>query len=750
MTFESWKEKLSGQMREEWAEDADVFEQKMQLRKQGKLSEKVFAETRLRRGIYGQRYDNGRRHDGVQSRELSYPSGDVMKGPGTVWDAPGMVRIKIPWGGMTPEQFEVIADLSEEYSDGISHVTTRQDIQLHYLNIDDAPDLMRRLAAVNITTIEACGNVVRNVTACPFAGVCGDESFDVTPYADAITFYLLGHPDCQDFGRKMKVSFSGCASNPCGLVMFHDIGLVAKVKEVDGVEKRGFEFYVGGGLGSVPSQAKLLSDFVPEEELLPMSLATCRVFGRLGEKDNRSRARLKFLIKTLGIEEFTRLVEEERAILPEDERWTSYLDSLGDFDFEPIREPTELGVGPYPEGFKGWVATNVRAQKQPGYGAVTISCPLGDLSADQMRTLADLARTYVGRDVRLSVEQNIVFRWVSETDLPALYLALVEAGLGETGAGSIVDVTSCPGTDTCKLGQSSSRGLASVLRDQMAAMNTQLDEAVKELRIKVSGCFNSCGQHHAADIGFYGVGRKVKGYMVPHFQVVLGGEWKNNAGSFGLAIGAVPSRNIPHVVRCITQRFVELREPGESFRSFINRTGKREVKSWLGELTKVPSYEEDPTFYSDWGDPREYTTGDLGIGECAGEVVSVTEFGLTDSERQVFDAQELLERGSPDEAARKAFVAMLTAARSLIRTEYLDVKDEPDTIVSEFKTRFHETRVFHDPFAGAKFTHYFFRQHGEQKSNCDHESAHHRIEEAQLFIEAAYSCYARMGATKEV
>ncbi|SVD53968.1 uncharacterized protein METZ01_LOCUS406822, partial [marine metagenome] len=220
--------------------------------------------------------------------------------------------------------------------------------------------------------------------------------------------------------------------------------------------------------------------------------------------------------------------------------------------------------------------------------------------------------------------------------------------------------------------------------------------------------------------------------------------------SFGLAIGAVPSRNIPHVVRCITQRFVELRDSGESFKSFIERTGKREVKSWLSELTKVPSYEEDRSFYSDWGDPREYTTGDLGVGECAGEVVSVTEFGLTDSERQVFDAQELLERGSPDQAARTAFGAMLTAARTLIRTEYLDVKDEADIIVEEFKTRFHDTRVFHDPFAGAKFTNYFFRQHGEQTHVCDHESAHHRIEEAQLFIEAAYSCYARMGVSKAV
>ena len=205
----SWKEKLESQIPEDWNEEIDVFAQQMELRRQGVLAEKIFAETRLRRGVYGQRYDNGKRNDGIQDRQLAFPCGDATKGPGTVWDAPGMLRIKIPYGALTIEQVEVLADLSEEYSDNISHITTRQDIQYHYIHIDDSPDLMRRLAATGITTREACGNVVRNITACPFAGVCGGEAFDVSPYADALTFFIMGHPDCQDFGRKIKIAFSG-------------------------------------------------------------------------------------------------------------------------------------------------------------------------------------------------------------------------------------------------------------------------------------------------------------------------------------------------------------------------------------------------------------------------------------------------------------------------------------------------------------------------------------------------------------
>src|ERR1700726_3780124 len=252
-----WAERLAGKIPESLAREIDDFETDIALRKQGKIDERLFAETRLRRGTYGQRYDNGQRNNGKQIQKMAYPSGTLTKGPNTMWDAPGMQRIKIPAGGVNAMQLETMAELAEEYSDGIAHVTTRQDFQLHYVNIDDTPSIMRRLAAAGITTREACGNSVRNVTACPYAGVCQDEVFDVTPYSHALSKFLLGHPDCQNFGRKFKPAFSGCSQHACGLTNLHDLGLIAVKRSENGQEKRGFEMHVGGGLGTVPYQAKL-------------------------------------------------------------------------------------------------------------------------------------------------------------------------------------------------------------------------------------------------------------------------------------------------------------------------------------------------------------------------------------------------------------------------------------------------------------------------------------------------------------
>src|SRR3989475_7352299 len=327
-----------------------------------------------------------------------------------------MQRIKIPFGGVSPEQLDVLAALSEEYSDGILHVTTRQDIQLHFVHIEDTPAIMRRLAAVGITTREACGNSVRNVTACPLAGVCHTEKFDVTPYAKACAYYLLGHPDTQDFGRKFKIAFSGCKQNACALVSMHDLGGIAAIR--DG--KRGFELYVGGGLGAVPHQAKLFDEFLPEEELLPIAQAISRVFARLGEKKNRAAARIKFLVTKLGIEEFRRIVLEERKIMPEDDRWTGYLPNVARYQETPKRQPARLNGHERPDGFEAWYRTNVYQQRQAGYAVVTVTLPLGDMSSRQCRQLADIARRFSGDNIRTTVEQNIVLRWISEADLPDL------------------------------------------------------------------------------------------------------------------------------------------------------------------------------------------------------------------------------------------------------------------------------------------------------------------------------------------
>ena len=748
---QTWVKQLGDSISPDMAEEIDAFETNITLRKAGKLDAKIFAEARLRRGAYGQRYDNGRRHDGKKTQQLLYPSGDLVKGPETVWDAPGMMRIKSPLGMCSNEQLETIADLAEEYSDSILHVTTRQEIQLHFVHIDETPDIMRRLAAVGITTREACGNSVRNVTACQFAGGCSTAAFDVTPYAKATTYYLLGHKDIQDFGRKFKIAFSGCKPNPCGMAMFHDVGCIAVTKEIDGEIKRGFEFHVGGGLGAVPFQAQLLEEFVPEDELLPLCQAVCRVFSRLGERKNRARARLKFVIKKLGIEEFRKVVAEERKTIPEDDRWTSYLGDLDASIETPLREGRALEQSAIDgldealrEDFNYWRKHNIWQQPQTNYVTATVRLPLGDFTSRQVRKLTDITRKYTGDTVRFTVEQNLVVRHVSEADLPEFYQELAAAGLASPGASTIADIVACPGTDTCKLGISASRGLASELEKKFSKRLYQ-DPEVEKLHIKASGCFNSCSQHHVADLGFLGVSRVVDGRRIAHFQFVLGGQWANNGGAYGLAIGAYPSKRIPEVIDRTLAFWKAEREEGEDLKDFVARMGRATIKKQLEDLRKIPSYEEQPDFYTDWGDAREYTIGDLGTGECAGEVVTIVEFGLQDAERRLFEAQLDLEAGKTGEASVAAYKSMLTAAKALIMVFNIDIQEDADRVVADFRKHFHETKRFHDPFAGAKFANYLLKRYENPPSvEDDALVAREAIEEALLFVEAAQGCNQRM------
>lgn len=747
-TPRNWKDALGEQIPADWGEEIDHFENQMELRLQGKIEEKVFAELRLRRGAYGQRYDNGQRHNGVETVPLPLPNRDLTKGPDTLWEAPGMQRIKIPYGGMTNEQLDVLSDLAEEYSDAILHVTTRQDIQLHFVSIDDVPDMMRRLAAVGITTREACGNSVRNVTGCPMAGVCGGESFDITPYAEATWRFLLGHRDVQDFGRKFKIAFSGCPDKACGLVSIHDLGFVAQVR--DG--KRGFEVHVGGGLGAVPHVAKVIEDFVPEEEILPLTQAIARVYARLGEKKNRNKARIKFLVAQLGIDEFRRLVREERTKLERDARWDEWVGDAHAWR-EPYREtPVDGRGGSLGPEFERWRSTNVVPQRQPGFVAVTVSLPLGDMTSRQGRRLADICRRFIGDTIRTTVEQNLLLRWVHESDLPALYEALQGIGLAEPGAESIIDVVACPGTDTCKLGISSSRGLAAVLRERLAARGVQYDSAIRDLRIKASGCFNSCSQHHVADIGFFGSSRTVGSYRVPHFQLILGGQWSGNGSHYGASMGAIPSKRVPEAVDRLLELYQTRREGNEAFREVIQRVGKKEIKALLADLGEIPDYSVDPAFYVDWSDGRTYSIGDIGIGECAGQVVSLADFGIAAAESVLFEAQILLDEAGEDpdqirRAAALALDAMSKAAQALIKLEDPDIADDPATILEVFRSRFYDTKRFFDPYAGGKFAHYYFAAWEEREHGFDRDATHRRIDEALLFIEAAHSCQARMAAS---
>ncbi|MBV7338851.1 nitrite/sulfite reductase, partial [Chloroflexi bacterium TSY] len=470
----------------------------------------------------------------------------------------------------------------------------------------------------------------------------------------------------------------------------------------------------------------------------------CRVFARLGEKRNRNRARIKFLVEKLGIEEFRRLVEEERSSLPHDPRWTAYLDNLKQYDEKALKPGIQLNGHRRPDGFDEWLQTNVYNQRQPGYAVVTVNLPLGDLTSEQAWQLSDIARTYVGESIRTTVEQNIVLRWVSEEDLPAVYSELKAIGLGDPGAGTIVDITACPGTDTCKLGIASSRGLAGELRTQLTARSATLPDAIKDLKIKISGCFNSCGQHHVADIGFFGNSRRRNSRTVPHFQVVLGGKWRENADSYGLAVGAVPSKSAPAVLNAITERYVSERERGEIFQDWIGRLGKKEIRNMLQPFMEVQKYEENPGLYSDWGDSREFTIGDIGVGECAGEVVTLFSMNISLAEATHFDALIALDDGDYVLADQKAYDSMVQAARALVLNQFLDIGDDPDRIVSEFKSRFYDTELFFDKYARGKFAQYLFRRHKTPTVNPEADSAHRLIEEAQLFIEAAHACDARV------
>ncbi|HEX5419407.1 MAG TPA: nitrite/sulfite reductase [Gammaproteobacteria bacterium] len=745
----SWKERLADQMPPDLAREIDIYEGQIVLKKQGKIEDKLFAETRLRRGSYGQRYDNGQRHDGLTHRSLSYPT-QASKGTETLWDAPGMQRIKIPFGGLNPNQMDVLADVAEEYSDAICHITTRQDVQLHYVHIEDAPDLMRRLASVGITTREACGNSVRNVTACSLAGVCRCEVFDTTPYAKAMAYHLLGHPDTQEMGRKFKIAFSGCKTSSCGLTNIHDMGFIAKTWQENGVTRRGFELVIGGGLGAVPYDAKLFDEAVPEEEILPLAQATCRVFARLGEKRNRGRARMKFLIEKIGLDEFRRLVLEERKVLRPDPHWTDYLEDVERYQERPAKVSSELNLANLDPEFEAWRETNVYAQRQAGYVVATVTLPLGDITSWQMRQLADVARKYVGDNVRTTVEQNLILRWVSEADLPALYAELKRLDLALGGAGKIEDVVSCPGTDTCKLGIAASRGLAAELHERLVRRqkNGETDPALRDLHIKMSGCFNSCGQHHLADIGFYGVSRKVGGSTVPHFRVLMGGEWENNGATYGLTIGAVPSKRIPEFIDHVTQRYLAERQDGERFKGYVARIGKKALKEMVDKFSAVPAYAEDRSFYSDWRDPREFTISDITTGECAGEVVPQIEFDLQAAEQRNFEAQIHLEQNEVQKADEAAYQSMLIAAKGLVRTQMWDISDDADQIAAEFKTRFYDTQLFQSPdagqYAGGKFALYLLNRHADKDRVFTADKARHLVEEAQLFIEAAYGCQQRL------
>jgi sulfite reductase (ferredoxin) len=380
---------------------------------------------------------------------------------------------------------------------------------------------------------------------------------------------------------------------------------------------------------------------------------------------------------------------------------------------------------------------------------VLFNLPLGDLTSRQARSLADIVRKYTNDSLRTTVDQNVLLRWVHRQHLAAVYNDHAEARLSLAGAATIADVTICPGTDTCKLGIASSRGLGAELRALLERKRLAFDDKVKEVHIRVSGCPNSCGLHHIADIGFYGSSRSVGAYKVPHFKVIPGGSLENNAENYGLAIGAMPSRRAPEVVDRLLGFYSDEQQPGESFRGWVSRVGKKVIKERLKDLAAVPAYEEDPSYYVDWHDSREYSIGDIGVGECAGEVVSLTEFSLAAAEAKVFDASLLVENGDGTRtdaltAGRMAYAAIVAAAEGLIKTQNVDVNSDADAVFAEFSSRFIDTQLFFERYVGASEWPYYQTAQQTRGAVANADEARRRVGEAQLFIEAAHACYSRL------
>jgi sulfite reductase (ferredoxin) len=632
------------------ADEIDHFRGEVARFKGGEIAPEKFQGFRLRQGLYGQRGG-----EGVH-----------------------MLRLKLPYGKATPEQLETIAEVGETYTHGPAHVTTRQDFQFHHVPLDAAADTFRDLAAGGVTTREACGNTVRNVTACHYAGVCTQEAFDVTPYAHAVAGFFLRHPLTQNMPRKFKIAFSGCATD-CAHTGIHDIGLTPAVK--DG--RHGFRMVVGGGLGSAPRVAHLFEDFVPVDDLLPTCEAVIRLFDLYGNRKQRARARLKFLVERLGEEELRRRYDEERGKIAEE--GIAY-PALPEPEPNPAVRPW-IRITPAGSGFERWKASNVVAERGAGNVSVQLTLYRGDISTAQLRTLARLTREYTSSgEVRLTVQQNIVMISVAEDRLQALYDELVAAGLARDGAQGLTDVMSCPGAETCNLGLVASRGLASLMTEHMDADPDRYDDA-GGARVKISGCPNSCGHHHIASVGFHGTAKKHQGHMAPFYEVHLGGHADGDGTVIANPTLRVPAKHGPKVMDTLLDHYRANRTDGETFDGFVARVGKDALKELLAPLTEIPAHDADPSYYVDIGQDEPFGLEDLGPGECAGGVLDLIEVGLKEARTGIALAQRARDEGRWTAAAGHADEAVFSAAQSLLVTEGEEVELVPEA-AAKFTEKF--------------------------------------------------------------
>jgi sulfite reductase (ferredoxin) len=576
--------------------DAEKFEAPLAGYLSGEVEEDAFRVFRLNNGIYGQRQGGHNQ----------------------------MVRIKVPYGGLLPDQLDVMADIADTYSRGWGHITTRQNMQFHFVQLEKVPELMRLMGSVGLTSREACGDTVRNVQGCHLAGACPYEAIDITAWADATYRHFVRNPLGQRLPRKFKINFSGCSTD-CGQAMFNDVGVVGVARTLeDGSVERGFRVFLAGGLGANPHPALALEEFTPREALLPTIEAALRVFNNFGNRDNKLRARMKWLVDTMGWDEVQSRILKERHLLLASSSWPGGIpDEVSKAGDAPagVAEgvtPTPVGQGvPVQIGrtrsFAAWDGANVVRGVAKGTVSATAYARLGDLTSAQFRALANIQRDF-GLEVRLTNRQNVVFRGLSEEQLPALHERLVAIGMDEPGAELVRDVVTCPGADTCNLAVTQSRGLGAAIGEALEAEG--LGE-VGGLRINISGCTNSCGQHHTADIGFFGAERRANGRPAPGYQMMLGGYVGQERIHFAEKALRLPAKNAPEAAVRVVRRFAEERVAGQTFREWIEHAGgAKAVGATLKELDVFPPPDEAPDFYVDYDETGPYEV-EVGASECA-------------------------------------------------------------------------------------------------------------------------------------
>ena len=628
------------------------LEKKIRAFREGKIHDEKFRSLRLARGIYGQR------QPGVQ-----------------------MVRIKLPFGKVTFKQLLRIADISDKYASHNLHLTTRQDIQIHYVSLDRTPELWAELEQDDITLREACGNTVRNVTASPTAGIDPLEPFDVSPYAHATFEYFLRNPVCQEMGRKFKISFSSSEADTA-FSYIHDIGVIPKVNAAG---ERGFKVMLGGGLGAQPLLASIVVDFLPEDELIPYIEAIIRVFDRHGERNNRNKARLKYLIQKIGLAEVLSLAEAERTAL----KVKTYKVNRNALTEPSI--PAEIAFNDVvisnPFRYEQWLATNVFEQKQTGFYGVYVKVPVGDIPSETARKLVAVLEPLVADEIRVTQNQGLLLKFVRKEALPALYNGLAGLELAAPGFDSLADVTTCPGTDTCNLGISNSMTLSRVLED---VIYNEYEDLIynKEIKIKISGCMNSCGQHGLAHIGFHGSSLKAGIKVLPSVQVLLGG------GTVGDGVGRaaekvikVPAKRATHVLRAVLDDYKVNAVADETFHAYYDRKTKDYFYQLLKPLADLTTLTDDE--FVDWGHQETFATA-IGVGECAGVVIDLVATLLFESEEKFGWANEAFNDGRWADAIYHGYNTFVSSAKALLLDKGINTSTQTG-VIKEFDNNYVNT-----------------------------------------------------------